>query len=151
MSNDKEAVERYSPEWKRGLMAMKKVRIVDAFEVCLKNKDRNYDALEADRDELQGTFDLSWAADMRAIKQWQAATGKDMQWPDRAKMILWLLERDVEQTKTISRLREALKLCRTNYCGYAITASVDPLKVLANFMKELFRIRDVANAALEDK
>ena len=103
--SDQEPVKQYSPEWKRGLMAMKKVHIVEAFEECLKNKDRDIKALEVERDELQGTFDLQWAADMRAIKQWQAATGKDMEWPDRARMVVWLLERDAEQAKTIERLR----------------------------------------------
>lgn len=30
-------------------------------------------ALLAERDEIQATFDLRWQADMRAMKQWQAA------------------------------------------------------------------------------
>ena len=68
--------------------------------------DRDIKTLKDERDELQGTFDLQWAADMRAIKQWQAATGKDMEWPDRARMVVWLLERDAEQAKTIERLRD---------------------------------------------
>jgi len=55
-----------------------------------------------------------------------------------------------EQDATITRLREALKLCRTSYCGYAITAKVDPLNVLQDFLQELFRIRDIANAALTE-
>lgn len=51
------------------------------------------EAAEANAAELQGTFDLMWAADQRAIKQWQAATGKDSVWPDRAALTTWLLER----------------------------------------------------------
>lgn len=48
---------------------------------------------EAERDELQQVFDLQWEADQRAIKRWQAAhPGHDMVWPDRADMVLWLME-----------------------------------------------------------
>ncbi len=42
--------------------------------------------------ELEASFDLCWAADMRAIKRWQAATGRDLTWPDHADMVVWLLE-----------------------------------------------------------
>lgn len=41
---------------------------------------------------MQKTFDLRWAADMRAIKRWQDATGKTDTWPDHADMVVWLLE-----------------------------------------------------------
>lgn len=44
---------------------------------------------------LQQTFDLRWQADMRAIKRWQAANpGNDLTFPDRADMVVWLLEQD---------------------------------------------------------
>ena len=46
-------------------------------------------------DELithQHSFDLRWKADMRAIKRWQAATGRTMTWPDHADLVVWLLE-----------------------------------------------------------
>ncbi len=49
-----EPVKRYSPEWKRGLMAMKKVHIVEAFEECLKNKDRDIKTLEDEVGRLRG-------------------------------------------------------------------------------------------------
>lgn len=42
--------------------------------------------------ELEDSLDLIHRADMRAIKRWQAATGRDMTWPDRTEMIVWLLE-----------------------------------------------------------
>lgn len=43
--------------------------------------------------ELEQTLDLIHDADMRAIKMWQKAhPGNDLVWPDRAKMIFWLLE-----------------------------------------------------------
>jgi len=50
------------------------------------------EALEAENAELQRCFDLQWAAQQRAIKRWQEATGRDMAWPDHAELILWMLE-----------------------------------------------------------
>jgi hypothetical protein len=48
------------------------------------------------RDEIadkQRTFDLLWAAQMRAIERWQAAhPGNEMVWPDHAMLVEWLLE-----------------------------------------------------------
>lgn len=70
------------------------------------------DALEAAAREvasLQNTFDLMWKADMRAIKLWQAATGRDHVWPDRAKTTLWLLERLDAAEAERDRLKEALE------------------------------------------
>ncbi len=43
--------------------------------------------------ELEALFNLQWRADQRAIKMWQAKTGKDRVWPDDAKLSVWLLER----------------------------------------------------------
>jgi hypothetical protein len=46
-----------------------------------------------ERDDLQRTFDLQWEADQRAIKRWQEAhPGNDLVWPDRADMVVWLME-----------------------------------------------------------
>lgn len=43
--------------------------------------------------EYQTTFNLQWQADQRAIKRWQAAhPGNDLTWPDRADMVVWLME-----------------------------------------------------------
>lgn len=41
---------------------------------------------------LEASFDLRWNADRRAIKRWQAATGKTLIWPDHADLCVWLLE-----------------------------------------------------------
>lgn len=50
------------------------------------------EAIRAERDELQASFDLRWKADMRAIKRWQAAhPGKENVWPDRADLVVWLM------------------------------------------------------------
>lgn len=52
------------------------------------------EAAEEERDDLQRTFDLRWDADMRAVRRWQAeATGRALTWPDRADMVVWLLEK----------------------------------------------------------
>lgn len=50
--------------------------------------------------EIEAIFDMRWAADMRAIKRWQAATGRDLTWPDHADLVVWLLEQlDVAEAK----------------------------------------------------
>jgi hypothetical protein len=61
----------------------------------------------ADKSQLQRTFDLRWDADMRAIKRWQAANpGNDLVWPDRADLVVWLLDRDAERA---AKLKEELQ------------------------------------------
>jgi hypothetical protein len=48
--------------------------------------------LGSEADDLQRTFDLRWAADMRAIKIWQAAgEGRELTWPDHADLVVFLL------------------------------------------------------------
>ena len=42
-------------------------------------------------DELRAGFELRWAADMRAIKEWQRVTGRELTWPDHADLCVWLL------------------------------------------------------------
>jgi len=42
--------------------------------------------------ELEALFDLRYNADMRAIKRWQAATGRHLTWPDHADLVVWLLK-----------------------------------------------------------
>lgn len=43
--------------------------------------------------ELEHLFELQWEADQRAIKRWQAAhPGNDLVWPDRADMVVWLMQ-----------------------------------------------------------
>lgn len=50
-------------------------------------------AKDAEIAELNAAFDLCWKADMRAIERWQKAhPGKELVWPDRANMVVWLLE-----------------------------------------------------------
>jgi hypothetical protein len=46
-------------------------------------------------EEHEQSFNLRWAADMRAIKRWRAAgPGRDLTLPDHADLCVWLLEQD---------------------------------------------------------
>lgn len=50
--------------------------------------------LRKDLEELNNVFDAMWAADQRAIRQWQKdniGMGPEI-WPDRAKLTTWLLD-----------------------------------------------------------
>lgn len=54
---------------------------------------------EADNAELQRTFDLQYAADMRGIKAWQKKNpGNSLVWPDRGDLVEWQLARVNLQT-----------------------------------------------------
>lgn len=56
------------------------------------DEERFKDIVE-DRDEMQQLFDLQWEADMRAVKRWREAhPGNDLVLPDRANMVVWLME-----------------------------------------------------------
>jgi hypothetical protein len=46
-----------------------------------------------DHIDLDKLFDTQWKADRRAINRWQEANpGHDRFWPDRADMVVWLME-----------------------------------------------------------
>ena len=67
------------------------------------------DEAQGEVDELQATFDLCWKANMRAIKRWQEATGRDDTWPDHADLCVWLME----QLDAQKRTREVLAILLT--------------------------------------
>lgn len=51
-------------------------------------------------DDLERTFDMRWQADQRAIKRWQAETGRTDTWPDHADLCVWLMEKlDAERER----------------------------------------------------
>ena len=54
---------------------------------------RALDAMVKENAELTAVFVAQWGADMRAKQRWQIATGKEGTWPDRANLVVWLLER----------------------------------------------------------
>jgi hypothetical protein len=63
-------------------------------------------AAKEEAESLQATFDLQWEADQRAIKRWQAAhPGNDLVWPDRADMVVWLMEKHAK----LAALRESAR------------------------------------------
>ena len=47
--------------------------------------------LKADCENLNLLFDLRWKADMKAIKQWQEATERELVWPNHSDLCVWLL------------------------------------------------------------
>lgn len=51
-------------------------------------------------EELEQLFNLTWEADMRAIKLWQKSTGEKLVWPDQVKLIVWLLEQRDKRTRS---------------------------------------------------
>lgn len=73
--------------------------------------------LHARLEERQQSFDLRWKASMRAIKRWQAATGKELQWPDHADLCVWLLERIEEREGLVRELTDPDQ-CRYDHHGY---------------------------------
>lgn len=48
--------------------------------------------IKADLEELQATFNLIWKAQQRAIQMWQQKTGQGLNWPNKASLIVWLME-----------------------------------------------------------
>jgi hypothetical protein len=62
-------------------------------EIQMSHLRNEMQAARDERDDLQRVFDLQWKADQRAIKRWQEAhPGNDLVWPDRADMVVWLME-----------------------------------------------------------
>lgn len=67
-----------------------------------------------ERDELEQLFDLQWKADQRAIKRWQKAhPGNERIWPDRADMVVWLME---QHTKALEPPSDELTPDQVAYC-----------------------------------
>ena len=79
------------------------------FDGCWRHAGHHNCAVER-ADQLQATFDLSWKADMRAIKRWQADNpGNDLVWPDRADLVVYLLEKMDALQKAVERFEVDLK------------------------------------------
>lgn len=57
--------------------------------------------LQSDLSEIQKVANLRWESDQRAIKIWQDATGRTLEWPDHADLCVWLLERLCSQQPTV--------------------------------------------------
>ena len=87
-------------------------------------RDRQYDqnaeqiiriaALENEVERYQRSFSVRREASMRAIRRWQEAhPGNDLNWPDHADLVVWLLEQDAALRAEKERLRAALGRART--------------------------------------
>lgn len=59
--------------------------------------------------ELQASADLRWKADMRAIKRWQEATGRDDVWPDHADLCVFLMDELTLAKGEVQTLLDELK------------------------------------------
>ena len=64
------------------------------------------DALRAEVEEMNELFQAQWEADMRAVKLWQDATGKEFTLPDRTNHVVWLLNRIEFDEKIYAEMRE---------------------------------------------
>ena len=72
--------------------------------------EKNLEVAKEDRDEFQAVFNQCWEADQRAIKAWQEAhTGNNLTWPDRTKMVVWLLEKGNAASARIAELEAVLR------------------------------------------
>ena len=93
--------------------------------------------LAAEVADLQQTFDLQWEADMRAVKLWREAhPGNELVLPDRANMVVWLLER-LDATLAAETLKDArIALCErlVKYSDDIHCIAVD--RNLANDLRE---------------
>lgn len=74
--------------------------------------------LESELTELNQLFDLRWKADMRAVKRWQeAGPGRELTHPDRADLVVFLLEELDKKQQILERLPiDTLWKCPD--CGY---------------------------------
>ncbi len=90
--------ERIEQEMRR-IGGGSRLYIDDACTVAEQVRDDLQAALDAANqrvEELEASFDLRWDSDMRAIKQWQAATGEELKWPNHADLCVWLMQRIAE-------------------------------------------------------
>lgn len=105
--------------------------------------------------ELQQAFDLRWAADQRAIASWQAAhPGNDLVWPDRADLVLWLIERTDRAEQSASALAarcERLRVALGDLAKQKLTTELDELaRRDADFEYGWDTMISVARAALAE-
>ena len=65
-------------------------------------------AAERERREHEGSFNIRWKADMRAIKRWQEANGQPDMWPDHADLCVWLMGQLEEERAYTASLEAAI-------------------------------------------
>ncbi len=74
--------------------------------------------LKEDLEELQSAFNLIWKAQQRAIQMWQQKTGRGMNWPDKASLIVWLMEENESLRKQNQKLMEKASPLPADYIFY---------------------------------
>lgn len=85
------------------------LRALDAAQNAITAANERAERLETEIAEYQLSFDLHWAASMRAIKLWQGRNpGNDRKWPDAAALELWLMEAVTDAEALNITLSEAL-------------------------------------------
>ncbi len=99
-------------EWLRWAM----VNSINKARTVLSDGDLRTDAEKIA--ELEAVFDMRWNCDMRAIKRWQAATGRDLTWPDQTDLLVWLLEQLDAAEARVAGLMQYEKACLkvTDWC-----------------------------------
>lgn len=67
--------------------------------------------LERELADMNATFELQWAADMRAVQEWRKEDpeGRALMLPDRKDQFLWLCRKAVTLTAALKTAREALE------------------------------------------
>ena len=120
-------------------------------------------ALRKERDELQATFDLQWEADRRGIRKWQALhPERNLTWPDRAKFVVWLIERleaaeDLAERHKAAQNKVAVEAVTRVPGGFSILYDrvdhVDNMLVFSYKGVEMFRVQpsDFAASRLEGR
>ena len=77
----------------RDVQTRRYVRALTQLQHELDQLRRQLNEVMGERDEFATLFETRWAADMRAIKRWQAAgPDRELIWPDHADLCVWLLE-----------------------------------------------------------
>ena len=65
--------------------------------------------LEAQLAELSNLFELRWKRDVEAVSKWQAAgTGRELSHPDRADLVVFLLEMMEDKDRKLAKANELI-------------------------------------------
>ena len=108
MSGILETLKFLGSSWLEVAVAVDKRLETQAARIVELEKD--LEGAKEDRDELQAVFNQCLESDQRAIKTWQEAhPGKDLVWPDRTKVTVWLLEKGNAASARIAELEAALE------------------------------------------
>lgn len=81
-------------------------------------------------------FDLCWKADMRAIKRWQAETGRDLTWPDHVELVIWLGQERDKLLETLTMATQELVAHNADYHHRTSKDVFDKIEAIKNGIKE---------------